>query len=128
METYVPTTSNSGILGGKGMDGELDELQAWKKTMKEREQKGTTAGNGTASRGEQARPEKETAPTAAPAPPAEENLDEIQQFKLIMKRAQEQPEPAADIPGVIAGLPQKSAPALEPVTSSGLKRELTLTI
>ena len=40
MDTYIPpATSGTGILGGKGADGELDGIQAWKKGMKEKEKK-----------------------------------------------------------------------------------------
>ena len=34
METYIPSPSSGGILGGKG-DGEVDSIQAWKKDMPE---------------------------------------------------------------------------------------------
>lgn len=40
METYVPDTSG-GILGGK--TGEMDSIQAWKKDMKEKEEKDKAA-------------------------------------------------------------------------------------
>lgn len=35
METYVPPSSSAGgILGGKGAEGEMDSIQAWKMSMK----------------------------------------------------------------------------------------------
>ena len=75
METYVPDASG-GILGGRTADGEMDSIQAWKKGMKEKE-------------------EKDKAATAKDPPPssqedtaghAEPQMDEIQLFKMIIKR------------------------------------------
>ena len=42
METYVPDASG-GILGGRTADGEMDSIQAWKKGMKEKEEKDKAA-------------------------------------------------------------------------------------
>ncbi|KAL5519113.1 hypothetical protein ACEPAH_796 [Sanghuangporus vaninii] len=92
METYVPpVSSSSGILGGKGGDGELDSIQAWKKDMKEREMKAkglvpeTSAP--TVSSNESA--VEEAKPSQAPSVQPEGQLDEIQLFKLMMKKEQE---------------------------------------
>jgi zinc finger CCCH domain-containing protein 13 len=87
MDTYVPTTSGGGILGGKGDDGELDELQAWKKTMKERE----------LAKAEAAEPIKSATPTQT-SQAETKGLDEIQQFKLMMQQAQTNPDTASDSP------------------------------
>ncbi|TFK76940.1 hypothetical protein BDN72DRAFT_830113 [Pluteus cervinus] len=79
MDTYVPSAS-AGILGAKTSDGELDGIQAWKKGMKEREQKDKTTPTK-----DRADSELSLAPQAEPA----EKLDEIQLFKLLMKREEE---------------------------------------
>jgi hypothetical protein len=76
METYVPT-SNSGILGGKSANGELDGIQAWKKGLKEKELQ-----------------RKSLDASSEPDVPASQDLegkglDEIQLFKLLMKREEE---------------------------------------
>jgi hypothetical protein len=92
METYVPTSS-SGILGGKSSSGELDGIQAWKKGLKEKEL---------------ALQEKNEEIGEADVPPkpnsGEKGLDEIQLFKLMMKREEEKKRsdsttssPAADL-------------------------------
>ena len=87
METYVPTTPTGGILGGRLADGELDGIQAWKKGLKEKERKekekeaerATEASSKTT-------PAEPTATGDASSPAVESSLDEIQLFKLMMKR------------------------------------------
>lgn len=102
MGDYAPETSG-GILGGKGLEGELDELQAWKKSMKERDQRATGASSGRKASG----PVTESSePEPAPANGGG-GLDEIQQFKLIMKKAQEGKPPAEGLefgPALTKGL------------------------
>jgi hypothetical protein len=74
MDTYIPNSSSGNILGGKGIDGELDGIQAWKKGMKERELKATiNESNGVEAR----------------QPVPDDQLDEIQLFRLLMKREEE---------------------------------------
>ncbi|THH03828.1 hypothetical protein EW145_g5972 [Phellinidium pouzarii] len=89
METYVPPSSSSGgILGGKGAEGEVDSIQAWKKDMKEREMKAKGLSIEISDSGVGASQETITdvkqSKTSAPAP--ETQLDEIQLFKLMMKQ------------------------------------------
>lgn len=79
MDTYVPTTTSSGILGGQTEDGELDGIQAWKKNMKEKEQKEKDKemlANSKTSNG-----------------PSKSGVDEIQLFKMMMKQEQTDGEP-----------------------------------
>lgn len=77
METYVPTSS-SGILGGKSNTGELDGIQVWKKGLKEKEL------------AQQEKMEEPGEPDAsAKQDSGEKGLDEIQLFKLLMKREEE---------------------------------------
>jgi hypothetical protein len=88
MDTYIPSDSGVGILGGKAENGEMDGIQAWKLGMKERERKERESevlrsssdieGAGSAM------------VTRIPAtPPTEPPLDEIQLFKLMIKREEE---------------------------------------
>lgn len=83
METYVPSSPGAGILGGKGADGELDGIQAWKKGMKEREKKDKDIETPPEARRKSTTP-PEVRETAAPT--GEPPLDEIQMFKLMMKK------------------------------------------
>ncbi|KII93485.1 hypothetical protein PLICRDRAFT_35702 [Plicaturopsis crispa FD-325 SS-3] len=87
MDTYIPSTSSGGILGGKGEEGELDGIQAWKKGMKEKEQK----DKGGAGDPLDKTPKAGGAPTSGGQ---DKQLDEIQLFKLMMKREQDQKKPA----------------------------------
>lgn len=77
METYVPTTPGGGILGGQGADGELDGIQAWKKGMKEKERQESEAATKAAD---------DAKSTPASGPQSDGQLDEIQLFRLMMKR------------------------------------------
>jgi len=76
METYVPT-STSGILGGKSADGGLDGIQAWKKGLKEKE----LQRKNLEILSELDKPAGQDA--------EDKGLDEIQIFKLLMKREEE---------------------------------------
>ncbi len=80
MDTYIPTSPSMGILGGKGADGELDGIQAWKKVMKEKEQRENKADQ----------PSEDVKDASDQTSPPEKQLDEIQIFKMLMKREQEQ--------------------------------------
>lgn len=92
METYIPTTTGGGILGGKGADGELDGIQAWKKGMKEKErkEKGETHADGGKAADTNGTSDKPA--SAAPSPNSETPMDEIQLFKMMMKREAEKKE------------------------------------
>ncbi|KAI0669990.1 hypothetical protein C8Q78DRAFT_1139173 [Trametes maxima] len=85
METYVPTTPGGGILGGKMADGELDGIQAWKKGMKEKERK-EKGGDANVDGGSNGNSEQQGSSTG------EGQMDEIQLFKLMMKREAEKKE------------------------------------
>lgn len=75
METYVPNDAHAGILGGQSAEGELDSIQAWKKGMKEKEEK-----------------DKQSAAVVTKEAPgstggtSDNPMDEIQLFKMLMKR------------------------------------------
>ncbi|PFH54632.1 hypothetical protein AMATHDRAFT_44461 [Amanita thiersii Skay4041] len=83
MDTYIPSGPSYGILGGKGADGEQDGIQVWKKEMKEREQKekGILISSKVSDTVVGGDIEKVELP--------EKQLDEIQLFKLLMKREEE---------------------------------------
>ena len=87
METYVPTTPGGGILGGRGADGELDGIQAWKKGMKEKERQ-EKESEAAAKAAEDAK----SVPASTGPAQSESQLDEIQMFKLMMKREAEKKE------------------------------------
>jgi zinc finger CCCH domain-containing protein 13 len=88
MDTYIPTGSASTILGGTGGDGELDGIQAFKKGMKEKENRdnaGTLSGSG-----QKETPNSDVSTTfSGLASHSDPPLDEIQLFKLMMKREEE---------------------------------------
>ncbi|KDR85159.1 hypothetical protein GALMADRAFT_233820 [Galerina marginata CBS 339.88] len=86
MDTYVPSDTSPGILGGQSSTGELDGIQAWKKGMKEKEEKEKDSGVPDSSKDSGI--EKEVSsilPETAERPP----MDEIQIFKLLMKKEEE---------------------------------------
>ena len=108
MDTYVPTNSSGGILGGRTADGEMDSIQAWKKSMKEKEEK---EKKGSQPSGLPATAEKSSST-------GESQLDEIQMFKLIMKREEEKKK-AGDAPvdsslGPTPATPSVSAESTQP--------------
>ena len=74
MDTYIPNPSNGNILGSQGVGGELDGIQAWKKGMKEKELKAAISENSSAQ---------------SRQPVTNDQLDEIQLFRLLMKREEE---------------------------------------
>ncbi|EKM60978.1 uncharacterized protein PHACADRAFT_24203 [Phanerochaete carnosa HHB-10118-sp] len=87
METYIPTTPGGGILGGQSTDGELDGIQAWKRGLKEKERKEKEAELADESTSNPAAPVSDAPPTEiATGATAEGSLDEIQIFKMLMKK------------------------------------------
>lgn len=85
METYVPSSPGGGILGGQSAEGELDGIQAWKKGLKEKERKEKELEEPLEPSAKKL-PEQTTQSSPAAA---ESGLDEIQLFKLMMKREAE---------------------------------------
>lgn len=83
MDTYIPTDSSPGILGGQMPGGELDGIQAWKKGLKDKEVRdhGSSSPHGQDTLGQ---PSSSTL-----SEPTEKAMDEIQLFKLMMKREEE---------------------------------------
>ncbi|KIK71190.1 hypothetical protein GYMLUDRAFT_33330 [Collybiopsis luxurians FD-317 M1] len=116
MDTYIPPPSSSGILGGQGSEGELDGIQAWKKNMKEKEQK----ANKTVTPA----PAIETSTPSKPAE-VEESLDEIQRFKKMMEVAQKQSPDPSIIVGPILGPTDTSKPASSRENDSGMISKLS---
>lgn len=90
METYVPSSASAGILGGKAAEGEVDDIQAWKKDMKERELKAKgLPSDSSAVTLEPLEPTEKSKEVDMPKPAAEGQLDEIQLFKLMMKKEEQ---------------------------------------
>ena len=82
MDTYIPTDSSPGILGGQIPGGELDGIQAWKKGLKDKEVRDhCTSSHDQDTLGQ---PSSSTL-----SEPTEKAMDEIQLFKLMMKREEE---------------------------------------
>ncbi|CCM00939.1 uncharacterized protein FIBRA_02986 [Fibroporia radiculosa] len=107
METYVPSTSGGGILGGKTSDGELDGIQAWKKGMKEKErQEKESESTSKASEADKSSPtsNQPLLPSAAP----DSQLDEIQLFKLMMKREAARKDGETDIAASAGSTPTQA--------------------
>ena len=83
MNTYIPTDSSPGILGGQIPGGELDGIQAWKRGLKDKEVRdhGSSSPHGQDTLGQ---PSSSTL-----FEPTEKAMDEIQLFKFMMKREEE---------------------------------------
>ncbi len=88
MDTYIPSDSGAGILGGKAENGELDGIQAWKLGMKEKERK-ERESEALRSNSDIECPGSAKATEIPATPPTEPPLDEIQLFKLMIKREEE---------------------------------------
>ena len=88
MDTYIPSDSGAGILGGKAENGELDGIQAWKLGMKEKERK-ERESEALRSSSDIESAGSARAPDIPATPPTEPPLDEIQLFKLMIKREEE---------------------------------------
>ena len=96
MGDYVPESGDS-ILGNRGQDDDLDELQAWKRDIKEKER--AAAGG-------------EDAPSVVQPP--DDGLDDIQRFKIRIKEEQEKRERAARESATPNDLTGVSAPPVPP--------------
>ncbi|KIJ68269.1 hypothetical protein HYDPIDRAFT_185388 [Hydnomerulius pinastri MD-312] len=81
MDTYIPSSSSGGVIGGQRPSGELDGIQAFRKEMQKKD-KSSSPSNADVPSEPQARAE-------APTQPSESQLDEIQLFKLMMRREEE---------------------------------------
>lgn len=94
MDTYIPNTSANP--GGKGGEGDLDGIQAFKKGMKAKEQKDASE---EARDTDSDRPNESLKPEASSSSTSEKPLDEIQLFKLMMRKEQGQKTPEKPQPG-----------------------------
>ena len=117
MDTYIPGDSGAEILGGKGGEGELDGIQVFKKGMRAKEQKDAPPSP------DDTRPATSDRPSVSPnteiTPPAAlvsgKPLDEIQLFKLMMKKEQDQK--VSEKKQVLATEPTLTGPTLQEVES-----------
>lgn len=102
MDTYIPSGPGTGILGTKAGEGELDGIQAFKKGMKAKEQKDAPTSEDSRKPQELEKPDKPSKGDAVPASQSSENpLDEIQLFKLMMKKEQSH-KTSDESPGSVA--------------------------
>ncbi|OCH96494.1 hypothetical protein OBBRIDRAFT_882979 [Obba rivulosa] len=121
METYIPSTPGGGILGGQSADGELDSIQAWKKGMKERERKEKESDIVTEVKEKDNRDSEEVpSSTSKPNPltGVDNQLDEIQIFKLLMKQAQNGHPELGDTPPLAESNPSHSLQGQSIITQS----------
>ena len=84
MDTYIPTDPSPGILGGQIPGGKLDGIQAWKKGLKEKEGQDHENSSSNGQGQILGQPSSSTLPDST-----EKAMDEIQLFKLMMKREEE---------------------------------------
>jgi len=81
MDTYIPSESSYGILGGQAPNGELDGIQVWKKGLKEKETKEREAADASTS--------FNLVTEQPPSSTSEKPLDEIQLFRMLMKKEED---------------------------------------
>lgn len=94
MDTYIPNDSAAAILGGKGSTDELDGIQAFKKDMKAKEQKDALPSPKESRGADTNRPSGSSMAVVVSSGAAPEKpLDEIQLFRLMMKKEQDQKVP-----------------------------------
>jgi hypothetical protein len=89
MDAYVPSDSFPGILGGHGLGGELDGIQAFKKEQKDKELKDKAANLSATSIGLGPSGVEGTSSPVHSADMKQEPLDEIQLFKRMMLKDQQ---------------------------------------
>jgi zinc finger CCCH domain-containing protein 13 len=94
MDTYIPNESGVGIFGGQAENGELDGIQAWKLGMKEKERKERESDVSRSSSDAEHASGAQIMDSQA-VPPADPQLDEIQLFKLMIKREEEKNKAAS---------------------------------
>ena len=94
MDTYIPNESGVGIFGGQAENGELDGIQAWKLGMKEKERK-ERESEVSRSSGDAEHAGGPQIIDSQAVPPKEPQLDEIQLFKLMIKREEEKSKAAS---------------------------------
>jgi len=95
MDTYVPSDSFPGILGGHRLSGELDGIQAFKKEQKDKELKDKAANLSVPFIGLEPSALDGTPSPVVPADIKQEPLDEIQLFKRMMLKDQQKSNPDA---------------------------------
>lgn len=99
MDTYIPSNGSGGVIGGQRSGGELDGIQAFRKEMQQKDKSTSPVVPSLAVPQTQA---------SSPGQTPENQLDEIQLFRLMMKREEEKKK--SDSPVVF--------PAVHPSTES----------
>lgn len=98
MDTYIPSSGSGGVIGGH-RPGELDGIQAFRKEMQQKDKSNSPVTAGPAASQTQG---------SSPGQASENQLDEIQLFRLMMKREEEKKK--SDSPA--------APPAVHPATES----------
>ena len=80
MDTYIPSNGSGGVIGGHRLGGELDGIQAFRKEMQQKDKSSSPVATNLATSRNQ---------TSPPGQAPENQLDEIQLFRLMMKREEE---------------------------------------
>lgn len=83
MDTYIPSSTSGGVIGGQRPSGELDGIQAFRKEMQKKDNKSTSPGNADLPS------DSSRVKADSPVQVAEPQLDEIQLFRLMMRREEE---------------------------------------
>ncbi|KAF8559241.1 hypothetical protein OG21DRAFT_1503146 [Imleria badia] len=91
MDTYIPSNGSGGVIGGH-RSGELDGIQAFRKEMQQKDKSTSPVVASLAVSQSQA-----SSPTQAP----ENQLDEIQLFRLMMKREEEKKKSDSPVPPAV---------------------------
>lgn len=89
MDTYIPSNGSGGVIGGHRSGGELDGIQAFRKEMQQKDKSSSPVVPSLASSQTQA-----SFSDQAP----ENQLDEIQLFRLMMKREEEKKSDSPVVP------------------------------
>ncbi|KAG6381329.1 hypothetical protein JVT61DRAFT_5739 [Boletus reticuloceps] len=89
MDTYIPSNGSSGIIGSHPSGGELDGIQAFRKEMQQKDKSTSPVVASLVVSQTQTSP-----PSQAP----ENQLDEIQLFRLMMKREEEKKKSDSPVP------------------------------
>lgn len=117
METYVPSSSSGGILGGKGAEGEIDSIQEWKLNMKRAERKALGLPEPEAPQPIRTSASSSSTPKSDGKKSDVKEVDSITQRKASMKATEEKVKAGAAAKEKAKAL-EPSPIQLQPTTSS----------
>jgi len=101
MDTYIPSNGSGGGIGGHHSGGELDCIQAFRKEMQQKDKSTSPVASLAASQTQ----------ASSPGQAPENQLDEIQLFRLMMKREEEKKKSDSPVPHPAAHPATESASA-----------------